>query len=92
MAMGAYQALVAAGKDRQVKVFGFDGATMWYASLPKRKSLPPACSSPSKWPARPPNSPTNTSKANAISPKKSRQGGPCTQQNVHRYGDYGKKQ
>jgi ABC-type sugar transport system substrate-binding protein len=26
MAMGAYQALVAAGKDRQVKVFGFDGA------------------------------------------------------------------
>ncbi len=26
MAMGAYQALVAAGKDEQVKVFGFDGA------------------------------------------------------------------
>ncbi|HEY1661609.1 MAG TPA: D-ribose ABC transporter substrate-binding protein [Verrucomicrobiae bacterium] len=26
MAMGAYQALVATGKDRQVKVFGFDGA------------------------------------------------------------------
>jgi ribose transport system substrate-binding protein len=26
MAMGAYQALVAAGKDDQVKVFGFDGA------------------------------------------------------------------
>ncbi len=26
MAMGAYQALVSAGKDRQVKVFGFDGA------------------------------------------------------------------
>lgn len=26
MAMGAYQALVAAGKDSQVKVFGFDGA------------------------------------------------------------------
>ena len=26
MAMGAYQALVAAGKDKQVKVFGFDGA------------------------------------------------------------------
>ena len=26
MAMGAYQALLAAGKDRQVKVFGFDGA------------------------------------------------------------------
>ena len=26
MAMGAYQALVAAGKERQVKVFGFDGA------------------------------------------------------------------
>ncbi len=26
MAMGAYQALVAAGKDAQVKVFGFDGA------------------------------------------------------------------
>lgn len=25
MAMGAYQALVAAGKDKQVKVFGFDG-------------------------------------------------------------------
>jgi ribose transport system substrate-binding protein len=26
MAMGVYQALVAAGKDKQVKVFGFDGA------------------------------------------------------------------
>jgi ribose transport system substrate-binding protein len=26
MAMGAHQALVAAGKDKQVKVFGFDGA------------------------------------------------------------------
>jgi ribose transport system substrate-binding protein len=26
MAMGAYQALVAANKDRDVKVFGFDGA------------------------------------------------------------------
>jgi ABC-type sugar transport system substrate-binding protein len=26
MAMGAYQALVAAGKDKSVKVFGFDGA------------------------------------------------------------------
>jgi ribose transport system substrate-binding protein len=26
MALGAYQALVAAGKDKQVKVFGFDGA------------------------------------------------------------------
>jgi ribose transport system substrate-binding protein len=26
MAMGAYQALVAAGKEKQVKVFGFDGA------------------------------------------------------------------
>ena len=26
MAMGAYMALVAAGKDKQVKVFGFDGA------------------------------------------------------------------
>jgi ribose transport system substrate-binding protein len=27
MAMGAYQALVSAGKDKQVKVFGFDGAS-----------------------------------------------------------------
>jgi ribose transport system substrate-binding protein len=26
MAMGAYQALVAAGKDKRIKVFGFDGA------------------------------------------------------------------
>src|SRR5262249_19832997 len=26
MAMGAYQALASAGKDQQVKVFGFDGA------------------------------------------------------------------
>jgi len=26
MAMGAYQALVAAGRDKQVRVFGFDGA------------------------------------------------------------------
>jgi hypothetical protein len=37
MAMGAYQALVAAGKDKQVKVFGFDGADDVV------KSICPAC-------------------------------------------------
>lgn len=33
MAMGAYQALVAAGKAQRVKVFGFDGADDVMASI-----------------------------------------------------------
>jgi ribose transport system substrate-binding protein len=37
MAMGAYQALVAAGKDKQVKVFGFDGADDVVRLIAERK-------------------------------------------------------
>lgn len=37
MAMGAYQALVAAGKDKDVKVFGFDGAEDVIQSIAEKK-------------------------------------------------------
>jgi ribose transport system substrate-binding protein len=37
MASGAYQALVAAGKDRDVKVFGFDGAEDVITSIKEQK-------------------------------------------------------
>lgn len=39
MAMGAYQALVAAGKDREVMVFGFDGAKDVVQSIREGKIL-----------------------------------------------------
>ena len=37
MAMGAYQALVSAGKDKKVKVFGFDGAEDVITSIGENK-------------------------------------------------------
>lgn len=39
MAMGAYQALVAAGKDKKVKVFGFDGAEDVVLSIKEGKIM-----------------------------------------------------
>lgn len=39
MAMGAYQALVAAGKDKDVKVFGFDGAEDVVTSIKEGKII-----------------------------------------------------
>lgn len=39
MAMGAYQALVAAGKDKHVKVFGFDGAEDVVESIKDKKIM-----------------------------------------------------
>jgi len=39
MAMGAYQALVSAGKDKAVKVFGFDGAEDAIRSIKENKLL-----------------------------------------------------
>jgi ribose transport system substrate-binding protein len=46
MAMGAYQALVAAGKAEQVKVFGFDGADDVMASVRDKKINATALQSP----------------------------------------------
>lgn len=46
MAMGAYQALVAAGKAEQVKVFGFDGADDVMLSVRDRKINATALQSP----------------------------------------------
>ncbi len=37
MAMGAYQALVSAGKEKNVKVFGFDGAEDVITSIGEKK-------------------------------------------------------
>lgn len=39
MAMGAYQALVAAGKEEQVMVFGFDGSSDVITSIEQKKIL-----------------------------------------------------
>lgn len=68
MAMGAYQALLAAGKAGKVKVFGFDGADDVVKPSPRARSPRPSCSFPKRWPAPPRKTPTNISKANASFP------------------------
>ena len=44
MASGAYQALVAAGKANDVKVFGFDGSEDVVNAIKEKRSSQPVCS------------------------------------------------
>lgn len=48
MAMGAYQALVAAGKENKVMVFGFDGADDVMNAIADKKIMGTAMQSPKK--------------------------------------------
>src|SRR5579884_126310 len=92
MAMGAYQALVAAGREGQVKVFGFDGAEDVLKLIAEGKIVATGMQFP-KVMAR-------TAAEYAVAYLKGRRDFPqkvpvavelVTKANVSKYGDYGKK-
>jgi ribose transport system substrate-binding protein len=92
MAMGAYQALLAAGKADKVKVFGFDGADDVVRSIAEGKIVATGMQFP-KIMAR-------TAAENAGKYFKGERNFPqrvpvtvelVTKENVHKFGDYGRK-
>ena len=93
MAMGAYQALVSAGKDKQVKVFGFDGADDVVKLIAEKKIAATGMQFPKKMAQQAAEFADQYIKGKRDFPQKI----PVkvdlvTQANVHKYGDYGKKQ
>jgi len=92
MAMGAYQALVSAGKDKQVKVFGFDGADDVVKLIAEKKIVATGMQFPKKMAQQAAEFADQYLKGKRDFPQKI----PVkvdlvTQENVHQYGDYGKK-
>jgi ABC-type sugar transport system substrate-binding protein len=93
MAMGAYQALVTAGKDKQVKVFGFDGADDVVKSIAEGKIVATGMQFPKLMARKSAEFADEYIKGKRDFPQKV----PVpvelvTQENVGKYGDYGKKQ
>ena len=92
MAMGAYQALVTAGKDKQVKVFGFDGADDVVKSIAEGKIVATGMQFPKTMARKSAEFADEYIKGKRDFPQKL----PVpvelvTQENVGKYGDYGKK-
>ena len=92
MAMGAYQALVAAGKDKQVKVFGFDGADDVVKLIAEGKIAATAMQFPKLMARTAAESADKYLKGNRDLPQKI----PVAVQLVHqanagKYGDYGRR-
>jgi ABC-type sugar transport system substrate-binding protein len=92
MAMGAYQALVAAGKDKSVKVFGFDGADDVVKSIAEGKIVATGM----QFPKRMARQSAEYADAYLKGKRAFQQKIPVpvelvTQENVDKYGDYGKK-
>jgi ribose transport system substrate-binding protein len=92
MAMGAYQALVAAGKDKQVKVFGFDGADDVVKSIAEGKITATGMQFPKLMARKSAEFADEYIKGKRDFPQKV----PVpvelvTQENVGKFGDYGKK-
>ncbi|MEI6193428.1 MAG: D-ribose ABC transporter substrate-binding protein [Verrucomicrobiota bacterium] len=92
MAMGAYQALVSAGKDKQVKVFGFDGADDVVKSIAEGKIAATGMQFPKTMARKSAEFADEYIKGKRDFPQKV----PVpvelvTQENVGKYGDYGKK-
>ncbi len=92
MAMGAYQALVAAGKDKQVKVFGFDGADDVVKLIAEKKITATGMQFPKQMARQAAEFADQWLKGKRDFPQKI----PVkvdlvTQENVGRYGDYGRK-
>ena len=92
MAMGAYQALVSAGKDKQVKVFGFDGADDVVKSIAEGKIVATGMQFPKTMARKSAEFADEYIKGKRDFPQKV----PVpvelvTQENVGKYGDYGKK-
>lgn len=92
MAMGAYQALVSAGKDKQVKVFGFDGADDVVKMIADGKIAATGMQFPKVMARKSAEFADEYLKGKRDFPQKV----PVpvdlvTQDNVAKYGDYGKK-
>ena len=92
MAMGAYQALVAAAKDKQVKVFGFDGADDVVKSIAEGKITATGMQFPKLMARKSAEFADEYIKGKRDFPQKV----PVpvelvTKDNVSKYGDYGKK-
>ncbi len=92
MAMGAYQALVAAGKDKQVKVFGFDGADDVVKMIAEDKIAATGMQFPKTMARKSAEFADDYIKGKRDFPQKV----PVpvelvTKDNVAKYGDYGKK-
>jgi ABC-type sugar transport system substrate-binding protein len=92
MAMGAYQALVAAGKDKQVKVFGFDGADDVVKLVAESKIAATAMQFPKVMAQKAAEFADEYIKGRRdFDQKIPVQVELVTSANVHRYGDYGRK-
>jgi len=92
MAMGAYQALVTAGKDKQVKVFGFDGADEVVKMIAEGKIAATGMQFPKTMARKSAEFADEYIKGERDFPQKV----PVpvelvTPENVAKYGDYGKK-
>lgn len=92
MAMGAYQALVTAGKDKQVKVFGFDGADDVVKMIAEGKIAATGMQFPKTMARKSAEFADEYIQGKRDFPQKV----PVpvelvTQENVAKYGDYGKK-
>ncbi len=92
MAMGAYQALVAAGKDKDVKVYGFDGADDVVKSIAEGKIVATGMQFPKRMARQSAEFADEYIKGKRDFAQKI----PVTvevvtKENVDKYGDYGKK-
>jgi ABC-type sugar transport system substrate-binding protein len=92
MAMGAYQALVAAGKDKQVKVFGFDGADDVVKLIAEGKITATGMQFPKKMARQAAEFADQYLNGERDFPQKIPVAVELvTQENVGKYGDYGRK-
>jgi ABC-type sugar transport system substrate-binding protein len=92
MAMGAYQALVAAGKDKQVKVFGFDGADDVVKLIAEGKIAATGMQFPKKMAQKAAEFADEYLKGKRDFQQKIPVAVELvTQENVSKYGDYGRK-
>ena len=93
MAMGAYQALLAAGKDKQVKVFGFDGADDVVRLIAEKKIEATGMQFPKTMARKAAEFADEYIKGKRDFPQKVPVAVELvTHDNVSQYGDYGKKQ
>jgi ribose transport system substrate-binding protein len=92
MAMGAYQALAAAGKDKQVKVFGFDGADDVVRLIAEKKIEATGMQFPKKMARNAAEFADEYLKGKRDFPQKIPVAVELvTPENVAKYGDYGRK-
>jgi ABC-type sugar transport system substrate-binding protein len=92
MAMGAYQALLTAGKDKQVKVFGFDGADDVVKMIAEGKIAATGMQFPKTMARKSAEFADEYIKGKRDFPQKVPVAVELvTQENVSKYGDYGKK-